>query len=557
MRIHQDAAAGQQARAAGALAYTVGNDIVWGAGVSPDSPAGRPLLAHELAHIAAGHTRARPETGFRDEAVLPTPEQRQALLHRLDPDRDQEPTGTVDEVAFTAALRHVGDQIRQQHIQGARDVQASPVHLTSADLDDLVPIAVEAVRDAYGSLLPAEIELGRVRDRVRFIPPADPAVQVASDEADLSADTVAGLARSDIRNKLEGNADAEQVLRDFGVQPGSARDRAMFARVVEAIRADSPDEWRTIALSARGWKTSSGLELIQRRIVPQAGESVEATRRRGRWLRLGTLIHETLHLATHRAFYAAVRHLRNRNLAVEGFTEFFTRPVYQRLIDRASGDPVFRLQVEGTLGLPMTPPARDSYTARVNSVRNHILAAVGNNQENLRQAYFRGSVEFIGLGHWNELARGYPVDRGHAIGGAILLRAGDTFSRPWLARASYGYLVWGHSGAVQLDLRVGAGMSYLSEGSRLGGGPETSVTLRGGNIYAGASTLLQGSTRVSGAGLDRPGAEAVFGLEAGFRYASFQVGPTIQIIVPITDRDAADRSVQVFGGIGASFVLGR
>lgn len=52
VRIHADAAAAESARTIGAAAYTVGRDIVFGAGrYQPQSGAGQQLLAHELAHV--------------------------------------------------------------------------------------------------------------------------------------------------------------------------------------------------------------------------------------------------------------------------------------------------------------------------------------------------------------------------------------------------------------------------------------------------------------------------------------------------------------------------
>jgi hypothetical protein len=52
VRIHADAGAAAAARAAGAAAYTLGPDITFAAGrYDPGSPAGRALLAHELAHV--------------------------------------------------------------------------------------------------------------------------------------------------------------------------------------------------------------------------------------------------------------------------------------------------------------------------------------------------------------------------------------------------------------------------------------------------------------------------------------------------------------------------
>lgn len=53
VRIHTDAQAAQSAAAVNAHAYTVGSDVVFGAGRwSPRTSEGRHLLAHELAHVA-------------------------------------------------------------------------------------------------------------------------------------------------------------------------------------------------------------------------------------------------------------------------------------------------------------------------------------------------------------------------------------------------------------------------------------------------------------------------------------------------------------------------
>jgi len=51
VRIHTDSRAAEAARAINALAFTIGHDVVFGAGqYSPDSAAGKRLLAHELTH---------------------------------------------------------------------------------------------------------------------------------------------------------------------------------------------------------------------------------------------------------------------------------------------------------------------------------------------------------------------------------------------------------------------------------------------------------------------------------------------------------------------------
>jgi hypothetical protein len=53
LRVHADGQAAESARRFGALAYTLGRDVVFAAGqYAPDTPTGRRLLAHELAHVS-------------------------------------------------------------------------------------------------------------------------------------------------------------------------------------------------------------------------------------------------------------------------------------------------------------------------------------------------------------------------------------------------------------------------------------------------------------------------------------------------------------------------
>lgn len=55
VRVHDDAAAAASAEAAGARAYTAGEDIVFGpGGYAPNTEHGRGLLAHEVGHVVAG-----------------------------------------------------------------------------------------------------------------------------------------------------------------------------------------------------------------------------------------------------------------------------------------------------------------------------------------------------------------------------------------------------------------------------------------------------------------------------------------------------------------------
>jgi len=72
VRVHTDARAAESARAVNALAYTVGPDIVFGAGrYMPSSTAGGRLLAHELAHVVqqSGASRGPLSIGAADSAA--------------------------------------------------------------------------------------------------------------------------------------------------------------------------------------------------------------------------------------------------------------------------------------------------------------------------------------------------------------------------------------------------------------------------------------------------------------------------------------------------------
>ncbi len=78
VRVHTDARAAESARAVGALAYTVGRDVVFGAGqYAPRTSDGQRLVAHELTHVVQQRdvntgfpspTRDRPADRFEREA---------------------------------------------------------------------------------------------------------------------------------------------------------------------------------------------------------------------------------------------------------------------------------------------------------------------------------------------------------------------------------------------------------------------------------------------------------------------------------------------------------
>ena len=99
VRIHTDSHAAESAREVGALAYTVGRHIVFGAGhYAPTTSAGKLLLAHELAHVgqqAHGHQLQRQ---IAPTATPPAPRQDFVFIMGQDPAGGGNPF-------FTMALR--------------------------------------------------------------------------------------------------------------------------------------------------------------------------------------------------------------------------------------------------------------------------------------------------------------------------------------------------------------------------------------------------------------------------------------------------------------------
>jgi hypothetical protein len=88
VRVHRDGRAADSARAVDALAYTVGHDVVFGAGrYSPGTRGGDRLLAHELTHVVQQNTAGR----------LVQREMVQNAIDPEDPHQTAEPVKCVNE----------------------------------------------------------------------------------------------------------------------------------------------------------------------------------------------------------------------------------------------------------------------------------------------------------------------------------------------------------------------------------------------------------------------------------------------------------------------------
>ncbi|HEU5003830.1 MAG TPA: DUF4157 domain-containing protein [Actinomycetota bacterium] len=93
VRVHRSPEAAAAADGLGAVAFTVGEHVVFGPGrFAPATSAGRALLAHELGHVVEQRTGARPREVARQPQTAPPPELApnpyqetpQEALHRLE-----------------------------------------------------------------------------------------------------------------------------------------------------------------------------------------------------------------------------------------------------------------------------------------------------------------------------------------------------------------------------------------------------------------------------------------------------------------------------------------
>jgi hypothetical protein len=170
VRVHTDAKAAESARAVNALAYTVGSDVVFGAHQhAPHSPAGRELLAHELAHVIQQRNASPASEQTRISQPSDSGEQEAESLSRsaLLGDRIIQPSTSA---SMTLSRRVIP---RAVHCTGGSD--GAPADATG-ELTTLVDRA-EAMARLIASLLRSDAVL--VRDGAR--PLASPIDQAFAD----------------------------------------------------------------------------------------------------------------------------------------------------------------------------------------------------------------------------------------------------------------------------------------------------------------------------------------------------------------------------------------
>ncbi len=386
VQVHSGAAAEQSAREVNANAYTVGHNIVFGAGrFAPGTHEGRRLIAHELTHVVqqsgadgsrvdqSDDKRGLPPVSlgqpqlFRQAAIephYPTEEEQREIEKILS--REVKPTKATPDKP--AEKKHLNDDEIRDYVE-----RLKPPFLAELSKLDTGPSA------SSGDVL-KEADAFRVVTRAReaiykhFGDYASRIVTLTQDET-TTPDT---------------RKAANQVLVNFGASPNDALSLAVT--IIETKCEQCRDELSQLddkskkavvnGLTTAGFQVEKGAKL---RRVAQAvvGGSYAGGDAR---IRIAleteatvyhTAVHELIHALAHPAFHAA---FINERHITEGFTEYFTRDV-----------------VSDTQN-PYEDPFQKVSRVRKAMTGPFVFASIGgaSADESMRLAYFRGRLELIG-----------------------------------------------------------------------------------------------------------------------------------------------------------------
>lgn len=228
VRLHTDANAAKSAEAVNALAYTVGRDVVFGAGeYQPRSPEGRQLLAHELTHVdqqggmSTGHLQAIGGTGALEaeadrNAALINSGSRSLETHagpgnglgiqRKDKGKGEVPPTLRFQLIVDTSLILDADEARDC-LEAYKKMSAAERHKIF-EINHLKGDGITRILSA----LPAEDAAGpyrnEVRELLRWIEEAE--TRIASG---LTDDKMAELKAADMKTKAEAKAKAAQAAK--------------------------------------------------------------------------------------------------------------------------------------------------------------------------------------------------------------------------------------------------------------------------------------------------------------------------------------------------------
>jgi len=281
VRVHSDAKAAESAKSVNALAYTVGSDVVLGAGQhAPHTDSGRKLLAHELAHVvqqSGGLGRKtlqrwainkcnQAQSVYVEDAFAKSYDTLSKAARRL----EQKPTTDNVKAALWLAFRSDSDQTAQivsSRISTLRDkITSASVTCTDSSKDDecktdtgfhsrraedygmiylCMPAFSNATAVEQSNTLTHEAAhkyLG-VRDTGYFAKDCVETARVKSKEGNPETEKDSGTAGDNPSTRLN-NADAYACFVHFLLRLGKEARTAKAADFRgDNLKLDAPEEW--------------------------------------------------------------------------------------------------------------------------------------------------------------------------------------------------------------------------------------------------------------------------------------------------------------------------
>ena len=218
VRIHTDAKAAESAAAVRARAYTVGRDVVFGAGqYDPAGAGGRQLLAHELAHTLQQSSKPPASSSKSRRSVQRACGEKQV--------------GAL-EVDATGLLKQLGDV----------KVNGPPIHFRVGCDEFLTPEELQALKGMVERLGP----------RARIVIHG-----FASEEGPAEFNEMLSIARAiKVRDIVSGLINGARIERTVwhGAVPGNRPDRRS---VVLEVTGAAPSQHRTLSIVS--WINGEGL----------------------------------------------------------------------------------------------------------------------------------------------------------------------------------------------------------------------------------------------------------------------------------------------------------
>ena len=378
VRVHTDRRAAESARSIDALAYTVGSHVVFGAGqFTPDTLAGRRLLAHELTHVVQQAPDIRRQAG-----VIPV--------------------GPIDTSGpgFERARRY---QPRlRPHVPQAPPIPPPPLIEEEHPLPATCPSAADVSRDLRASDVASkteaemqrEVNLGRslaaqaMPSSTRMIEQADRAIRAEFGRLLPAGRDFASRQSTTIRTPQEfselrvpDEAAARRRIGDVALEVATARLHDLCINTPTHAALERHVAGPLLRSRGLSWVREFDRTRIggQTRFPTVGGQVQPHVDLPSRSRNIGHIVvHEAMHFYVHPVYQRTAEASPLEDQLMEGGAEFLARHVINQ---RLGSNPLFRIHT-GT------------YAAARGYVADYLMRG---GLSSFSLAYFQGRVDLLGL----------------------------------------------------------------------------------------------------------------------------------------------------------------